>query len=658
MHRSPAFLFGLLALTLVLGASPARALDDHVIEVQLGAAAVAELVRAEARANEVCPTAIPCPAVGGACFLDHVEVVDVGTFRRGDETETVDIGGVTIEGVAPIELVQPVDVFVKTAECVNDPSCGGEEYLLATTIDLVLELSAQTNEDGDPEICAELVGTEPSLPSEGALPDFSACGPLALDELAPLLGDLELERRGVSLNGDADRLAIRLDFSPDAANTGEWTSFLTGSLATAPAGSDLAVVIDRQLLTRALEGYVDVSQIPDFIQTEPQSSLWLPLGPLGVAVAVTTTGSVPVPTCGRVGVDVIVNFFLGFDASASDLTIDAEFEVEPHQGDLIGCSILNPLFGGPALSAISLGVMNGIGQALVPDAEELQGQLPGTCNATGDDTFSCRFPADLPPLALGGGPFANLELQDQMGTAGSYALSGPVTVLNVPPVPMIAHQAVFPFQFNVGHDCDSWWAGYTGAVSFSGHAAVCGVDTHQELDPLNVFEITQTIENGRLPAIFEVELAGSPSVETAYWNAPYDPQITIYTTGGARTVSLGVPSEVSSGNQQLAIAAILGQMEAVCAILTDDGMGGHTGYDPRWDIDPAPIDRVRPADMSLDRGETTREITPIAGEIGSLEMSSISIEPAPHIGGQLGSSTAQAISPAALRVVDEIARTR
>lgn len=611
-----AILGGLLP-GLLFGAQPALALDDKVVELQLSAASLADLVRRELAATDVCPEPIPCPG-GGDCYLDHIEIPGPGTFQRGASGASVALGdGTLMPGVMPVQLHQPIDVFVKTAACVEDPSCAPNDYLLTGQVDAVLEFSLQVASGGEIRICGDLVGTSPDLGVSGALPEISACGDLPTDSFAALLKDLPLTRQGLSLSADASRLGVRLEFDPGAANLGEWGGFLAGTLASEPTQSELAVIFERSLLQDVFKSFIDLGSIDEVNPDGPKTSSWLPLGPLGAVISVTTPGEAIVPVCPDIDLDINTSFVLHFEPATDELVIDATFDIDLNEWDMLACTALTAGWGGPALMAIAAPILTAIAHGLAPDAEEIQGQssdIPDECTVSGEDSFECRFPMDLDAIDLmaAAPPVANLDMQGQMALQGSFSLVGDVDVAGLVFTPSMSH-AVSDVAFHVGHDCHTVTAGYTGWVNFYGNAAICDVDLRDDLDPKGVYQVTETNQNGHLPATFEVELA-PPSYDAGatFWWQPYGFGMTIYTTAGARTVQTGAPTEVSQAGQEAAILAVTATMPVDCTEWSEGWLGDPGGYNPLWDIDPPPFEVVedtliQPADAVLGRG-FTREL--------------------------------------------------
>lgn len=598
MHRLqpilPLALLGGIAVGALLAAAPAAAMQDHTVELQLDASAVADLVRREILGTERCPETVECPG-GGDCVLDHIEVPSVGSFGRGASAGAVSLGdGTTIAGIQPVRLEQPIQVFLKTLACVEDGSCGQHDYLLDPVLNLVLEFGVETGADGGLQICAELVGTNPDLGLAGLLPDFEACGDLPTDSFDQLLGDQPLVRQGISLSGDAGTLAVRLDFDPGPADTSAWAGFLGGALASEPTNSELAVIFDRSILQNAFKDFIDLDDISEVNPDGPKTSSWLPMASSGLLIWVTTPGEAIVPVCPDIDLDINTSFLIDFDSSTDELVVDASFSIDLNEWDMLACTALTAGWGGPAVMAIAAPVLTAIGHGLAPDAQEASEKssgIPDECLVSGDDSFTCRFPVDLDPLRLSAasGAAAGLEVQGQMALQGSYSLVGDVNLFGNTQPPQMSF-AKSDLAFHVGHDCHSVHAGYTGWIDFWGNAGICEIDYRDDIDTLDAYVVTETIQNDQLPAILEVEMADlGYDYAASFWNNPYGFAVTMYMTAGALTVQMDAPDEASAAEQDAAILAVAASMAADCTEWSEGWLGDPGGYNPLWDIDPPPF---------------------------------------------------------------------
>ena len=595
----------------------AQSAEKHSVEIQLSAATLDDQFRSEFQGIEICPESFSMGELD--LVLDHVEFPHIGSFRRAEQPLPLDLApGVTLDKIRGVEYVRPIDLFVKTSDCVEDPDCPAAQYLLVQSLDLITSLSVSVvvikrKDKPDlrfPRICASLVGTEPELDfAPSLIPSFSKCTNIPMGALGSMVNGRQVQVAALAIDDAANTVAIRLGFddSDSPLDTDGWTAFLEGEIGESLQGTDFNLIVERRLLMERFVGIINPNEIKMIVPDGDPIATWTPLAHGGAVVDVVTPVEVEVPLCPDIGANIFTHFQTSYDAAHEELVIDGSFDYSLNQWDMFVCgSLATPLLGpqGPFTIGIAVGVMNALASLFVPDADELgaKGLLPPECKALGEKSFSCRVAMHFPDLQFGpGGAKMAVDLTQGFGNALDMTFGGDAKVSGgVSSWTPHLSTSVDPFEFHLYWDCNSTDIGYSASVILHGQGRVCGAEISSP-DPLHVFQVSEKHEakgngdhNGWLPARFRVDIKPpfGPNSYGAnqYWKTPYGLDLTVYSTGGAKTERIKAPiRDLDAESYDPNWLWFIRKIE--CMELSEGWLGNPVAYNPLWDIDPAPIER-------------------------------------------------------------------
>jgi hypothetical protein len=595
----------------------AQSAEERFVEIQVSASTLDDQFRREFQGIEICPEFFSVGELD--LVLDHVEFPPIGSFRRAEQPLPLDLApGVTLDEIQGVEYVRPIDIFVKTRDCVEDPDCPAAQYLSAQSFDLITSLSVSVvvikREDKPdlrfPRICASLIGTEPELDfAPSLIPSFSKCTNIPMGALGSMVNGRQVQVAALAIDDEADTVAFRLGFddSDSPLDTDGWTAFLEGEIGESLQGTDFNLIVERRLLMERFVGIINPNEIKMIVPDGDPIATWTPLAHGGAVVDVVTPVEVEVPLCPDIGANIFTNFQTSYDPAHEELVIDGSFDYSLNQWDMFVCgSLAAPILGphGPFSIGISTGVMNALASLFVPDADELgaKGLLPPECKALGEKSFSCRIEMLFPNLKFGpGGAQMAIELTQGFGSDLGITFGGDAKVFGgiSPWTPQVA-TSVDPFEFHLYWDCNSTDIGYSASVVLQGTGRVCGAEISSP-DPLHVFQVSEKHEakgngdgNGWLPARFQVDIeppfGPNSYVANKYWKTPYGLDLTVYSTGGAKTERIEAPiRDLDAESYDPNSLSLIRKIE--CLELSEGWLGNPAAYNPLWDIDPAPIER-------------------------------------------------------------------
>lgn len=627
-------------LALALGASGAQALTQDVIEVQLDAVEFGKLIRQAVIDQAACPRRLSCaggeigpdgPENSDPCYIDHVDVPDAGAFRFASETSDLEVGASNVvPNVRGIEFVQPTLVHAKSAACVFDADCPVDEFIRTVEADLVLGFSLEFEPDrlealelDQPAVCASLADVEGEVSAmERAVLRLAMaepiCRPLPTESLAALVGDREMVRAGIALRANLEDLAMRFEFAsvdpadgPKPFELGAWRAFLEGSLAPMIDNRGLGLMIQKHVLVNTFSDQLDPSSDPNLNSDGSTTARWMAHGHGGATLELTTPVEIVVDVCPDIDTDIITTADFSFDARERQMIVDLKVETDLSFLDKTVCGALIGAPIGPFDWAMREGLIQILASAFTPTmgdkvAESTKnreaggdGQIPEECVATADDRLRCRFDVQLPSLSFGGDASAPQLVQGLFGDAEGLVLFGRFRTLGDFD-PWFLETSEIPIQWSLSNT--SCYSGgesesFAGAISLIGRGRVCGQAIAH--DPDDVYAIEETATSRALPKQYIVHVVDEDFVRTtgADWTAPYDFEMTVFTTIGSQTVSLEAPSydaaAAASAELEMQMAT-----EVNCTTAAPSGLDNLYGVDtPESVINPAeqvysPIEEV------------------------------------------------------------------
>lgn len=617
MRINPPFL---LAAAAAFG-SPvvAHALTGNVAEVHLDASIMTALLKGKLATVQPCRQAVPCqnPGGGQTCYIDHIELAGASQWTRPAEGVTVNVDDTVSVLTSPVRLLQPVQIYTRTEACIQDPDCPTNQY------DRVLQFAAYVDltTDGS-QVCGAVTGTFPPLPPAMiSAVSGAACAPLDLGSLDGLLGDdFDPAGVGISYDSGADRLGVRFEFvrsnltaAQIAAKSGwrttEWSTFLGGQLAPDTNQGEFSVFLSDTLFEdimrrRFASSLADNDKLSLLGAVHANWVHWM--GPAG-ALQVSFEGDLDIDECpNTIGVDpVSIQMGLSFNDAEDALDISGEISWDLVDSDVLLCGLAYGGFISPFVPITTM-IASIVASSTSPEEDDLA--VPGDCHTTSSTTFACRYPVNLPDIMLQVGILTRLRLDGAIALPGGLSLYGHTvsTIAAGTPHLALGGDAI---TYGLHGGCNSMHAGYEGAVRATGVGNICHVEISD--DPRGVYDLRDTTAENWLPENWDVlfprigsaqscpadrfgSTACAPGeatqLETFFAN-PYPMLVTVWATGGARTVRLPAPPPLTPEMQQAVLMEKL-KAFAICNAPQTGWMGIPGMYDPNWDIDPPPYDIV------------------------------------------------------------------
>lgn len=641
-------LLGAAAVAVGLGllATPALALTEDVLELQLDSGEFAALIRQAVIDAAPCPQRLSCaggqlgpddPDGPSPCYIDHIDVPGVGDFRFADAPETIAVGvGDVVNDVHGVQFVQPIQVRAKSEDCVFDPDCAVNDYVRTIDTDLVLgvrlEVDPQTLADLDldgPAICADLDDLEGGVTAqERALLLIGLSQPICqavpTGSLAALVGDRQLARAGISLGSDLADLAFRFEFAADPAtkpfDEPGWRGFLDGSLAPTVGDDGLGLMVQKHVLINTFAAELDLASDPDLNPDGPTTTRWLPHGHGGATLELMTPVEIVVPVCPDIDADVTTSMHFSFDRPARQLIVDLEVDFDLSFWDKTACGAMFGGAGGPFDWAMREGLLQILVNAFTPTMGEKlaeseaaraagkEGKIPEECVATGDSTLRCRFDVGLRPISFGGMASGPQRVTGVFGHADGLILFGEFEAIGLAE-PWFLETTEIPIQWGVSNS--SCYSGgesehFAGAIGLQGRGRLC--EPPIEHDDQNVYWREAITSGNALPQEWIVHVADHLYGNGSDWQAPYDFEMTVFTTVGSQTIALDAPSY----DDDAALAAHLAltiETEIACTTTAEQGLENLEGVDTPdsvinpWDQTLSPVEEVSV-------GATTTSVAP------------------------------------------------
>lgn len=581
-----------LTALLLLATSAVHAAPNS-IELQLPASNVLDLVADRAKTSITCFD--PFPIYETEVLVDHVEFPSPPSLRRSPDPQLVAINTQTGFAANTVQIVVPIQIFLKTRPQMEDPANAQNQYLLSPSTSVILDLGIQNT-----QLCATVNSLDPEVPmGELVLAELQQrigqpCFPLDLEGLDDLLDNqVELTGRGVSASANFDRVAIRLEYDQPAGDTQAWINFISNADITPTNTTGFAVAFDKGLLARVLRERFreDAEAQPEIEEIEPPGvqSAWLYGLPF---IQVYFDAQMDVMGCANtIGAHPItVDMQFGLSPNNDAVVVDGALDWSLVEGDMMLCGFTWAAFighYGVFLDGLAMGLLFGLTELLVePDDDG----LPAECTLIeGTRQFTCEYPLLMPELEAGGNSFRRTILSPNnlyvhgnslviSGTASNTGVSGAAPKATITGGNLI---------YGIHGGCSNLHAGWEGHLVGSGYGALCE-PLAIENDPQHVFFIDHIWEIYSSPFSQEIWFGG-PNTET-YKQNPYQADVTVWTSGGGRTVPIGpldFPSDAEIWDLQNEYV-----MAQVNCMAKSTGLFGIPGkFDPRWKVDP-PYDIV------------------------------------------------------------------
>lgn len=612
----------LTACFLGLAATGALAATDS-IELQLPSNQVLPLIHDRARLSVGCFSSF---AIGSESWeVDHIEFPSAPTLRRSPSLKKVTINANTSFDGHPLQLVLPVNTFLKKTSTLNSRFKGQNDYDLTPSAGLVFDFAIKSVTDEPDQLCATPSAVEPAFPGSdlmlGALKAElgEQCFPLKLDGLDRVLhGQATLTGRGLTASSDLATMAIRLEYDHPTANVTAWRNFVDSGAVTAlgRSGDTFALSFDGGLLARVLRlRFEDSLSDPRLTIEDPgiQSQWpWVGLPFLNVFF----DAQADVSECPNlIGVHpVTAGMLFSLSPGADGVHLSGTLDWNLVDSDVLLCGLSYAALGGHfgfMFDPLFMGILGHLSQSFSPSSEN----LPTECSMGPDHHFSCDFPLALPTLSAGAGSLkmitlgatALVRLGSELVITGTSSLTGPNAAS---PKAVIQDLDVHAGIFG---GCSSLRAGYHGSFSATGTGRVCKT-LQVKNDPLGVFFVKDLAAISKAPWSRDVVLGYGDTA--AYFLSPYVSTLTVRTSGGGRTLSLGPVAELTAQEQQDLSADLI--MAKVNCMRLQTGLFGIPGlFDPRWKIDP-PYDlqaRVRSNDPLLVRNAARVSLDAVTFEV-------------------------------------------
>ncbi len=481
-HRRATIAAGLLVGMLLIGCSAASA--AHIVEFQLDSGKLLQLVEHRLLEEDICAlSSFELPSQSGQFILDHLEFPGPIEFQRDGQQ---------------IQIMVPVEIYTKTVACIYDPNCGPADYTPSSPLapDLVLNLTAQLDEDGKLELCVEfnslmLGSTEINLNSLDPNLADSLGGLLApkcskinvMKSLKKLLdGDRTVKQVGLSADANFNRIAVRLELddpaNPNAAPASSWSSFLNGQIGPSAGGMEWSIFMNQELLKQALVARfaASISEEEDIEITDGPHATYSAFGAGGARVELTMELEVDADCpFNDITVDpAIVTLDLFANGSKPNvIQSHGTLFTDVDDGDVVLCAFSFGPFG-----VIGLPVFAAIAAGEGPEADD----YPSKCHQISDEEFDCEQPVTLPVIRLSKwnawfASRADLTMDQLHGHSSGIIMGGPCDVtIGLPPNPKkLLAVGDGSFTYGVQGGCNSLHLGWSGYLTIEGDGRMCGV---------------------------------------------------------------------------------------------------------------------------------------------------------------------------------------
>ncbi len=600
VQRRPRSSAGFLSLSLAaILFSATLAPAAHIVEFQIASPKLIQLVEHRLLEEEICALSpFELPLQNGDFILDHVEFPGAVTLQR--------------EG-SQIQFVVPVAIYTKAVACISDPNCLAHDYAPSTplTPDLVLDLTAQVDENGKLNLCVEfnsmrigstVIGLESLdanlVQSLGGLLSPKCSKIDVMKSLTKLLdGDRTIKQVGVSASSDLSRIAVRLELdnpsNPEAAPDSSWAAFFDASISPTASGMEWSIFMDQSLLRQALAAkfHASLSAQADIEVLDGPHTSYMPFGSAGAQVTLTMELEIDAGCpFNNVGVDpAIVTLFLFADNNDPNaIKSNGHLSTDLIDADVVACALSFGPFGLIGLPVIA---------AVAANQGPGSGDFPDECNQINDEEFQCKQPVSLPLIRLSKwnaiwSSRASLTLNKLFGHENGIIMGGPVTVtLGLPHSPKAPLEiGTGKFTYGVQGGCSSLHLGWSGHLPIEGDGRLCQAKVIN--DPYGVYGVSKNWEPHALGAnwignnrALTLSFPKSTANYAAFAANPYPCRLVIRTSAGSRCVDVPAP-DIANINH----AAAAGAMAEAKANCLKPFWFSMRIMELLWLVDPPPFD--------------------------------------------------------------------
>lgn len=599
----------LAALTLALAASPAAA-QDRFLELQVDAPPLADFFRAQVieQVDQLCPGPVPSALCGNqTCYLDHVDVLPGGSFRRSNDSVEVALGNrLPPLQTAQLQYLQPIHVALKTLACINDPACPHDSYAQAQDLTLVMNLRMKGS-----KLCVTPAGFLEPIPADVLGDVDEVCVPVDLGAARAVVGD-GFDTTGVAISADAaaDAIAIRVELLPhgitdlpanllaaiDAGRQAAWQAFLDGAISETGVGDPFRVFLTADLLSGAIRSrFARIIDDVSMLEADgPITGSWTPWpgsGRLGAHLfAEADTGVCP----NTIGLEIFANLPVSLEADG--LHLDGTLSWDANDADVFLCGAL---FGGFVFAPITAPIAAAIAAGFSPDPNAVAST---ECDAhETDDGMALNCVLPIEDLALGNGTsFLRLSFDAATPSFAGLTLHGAAIGGGVGQAPIGAVQVSGSIGWGATGGCHDMHLGYSGSIQVHG-ARICDATIRD--DQLHVYDFASSSPNSLaidFPSFLATMCpygdawvacpAGQAPIDQ-FWQAPYPMHTRILTNRGA--FSFAIPAPKQPTQAQVDAAQMQMVLQRVNCMTLETGWLGIPGlYDPHWTVDPPPYEDV------------------------------------------------------------------
>lgn len=625
-NRPGASVVHLLAPVIAIGlAFPHVTAASHRMELQIQTEKLITLV--EQRLAEESPCFFDdfaLPNQSGTFALDHIEFPGGSKLRRAGDI---------------IQLTIPMEIFTKRPACLTDPDCGLTDYEPSSplSLDLVFDITGEAKEDGNgdlqPFMCVEFSGVElsgepiPLAGLEGPLESvaISKCNLISVGAVKKLLaGDPTIKKVGLNANTGLSRVALRIEFEDPhelgAPPDPSWFSFINGDILPSAPNTDWSLFIDEEMFREAVVDRFasEIGNDGRVSLVSPPAAFWTGHLEDGGHVDIGLEADVDAETC-TIGTDADINVdFSAGPANPNLVHTTGALEINLDPFDLVvNCAATT----GP----LSIGVLTSVTAILSQVSIEslLLGSsktLPDECSQTGDETFACNFPTNLPRISLSRwnlpmSPGGSMSMTKFFGHPDGPILGGPFTTSPIPPHFPLSIEST-GFHYGVKGGCSTLHLGWGCGVRIEGTGKLC--QSIQVLDdPYGVFAVDwqggHPLGNnyiGYSGQDFDVIFPVPGSDINAYNANPYPCKLYFRTSIGSGTIAIGGPDQGTINPGESAV--LLGKAQADC--LAEITFIPHR-MNPLWKVDPPPFDlqaQILVKDPAIKPASITAELTDVS----------------------------------------------
>lgn len=567
----------------IIAARPAAAGTTDSIEIQFSTVAFGGLLRQQFIMEQMCPEEVEWQ--GQDCIIDHIDY-ETGHFNLSPGMTNIEVNDtLTINGIQAVRYVQPITVYIKTVECLEDADCSQHEYLDTQTIQVIFNLSANAN-GGHPQICVTYEDVFPPVPwlqtmleqgIGGVLGgNMESCVGVPTGSLMGIIGDsYEPFGAGLALNSNQNRLGIRVQFrkpgsivypgffglSQAQIDEAHWFDFLNGNLGPAPANEEWSMLVGSSLvragvLDKLTDGISSSSFITiDYGDGHPTSS-WTGYGFGGGQVYAEMYAEVDIGCwITTIGLDPIW-FYMPMHLSQpkESIVIDGYVYWDVNDGDIHTCAIAHAVFGDFLTYTVLTTVLGVFAENYEPN---LPTNLGGGCTVTDSHHFECDLPFTLPVIDLSPGgwsPSSQMRVNGMIGYAQGLSLHGWMAPMGWQ-FQLPAYIKYYPTHYGLTGGCSNLRVGWIDPKLEVNNAQLC--DSYERSDEEN----------------------------------PGHMLLTVLTTRGSRTIRWKIPEEPTEDEKMGYQLALI--MAKILCMSPQTGLFGIPGmYDPHWDIDPPPFEDI------------------------------------------------------------------